>query len=179
MKSPGTGWLANLCAQFLPFFAFFVAAPFLLSALGQAEFGLLMILSLAPQIAGQLDFGLATAATLAGACALAVDASGDLYIGEYGGHKIRRVAHTTGIITTFAGTGDAGAAGDGGAATAAELDYPVALAGPGGVGLTRALGNLPGGLPFTLVTAANGRILHRKIGQIQAPDLEHWAASMV
>ena len=59
------------------------------------------------------------------------------------------------------------------------LDYPVALAGPGGVGLTRALGNLPGGLPFTLVTAANGRILHRKIGQIQAPDLEHWAASMV
>jgi len=62
-KSSGTGWLANLCAQFLPFFAFFVAAPFLLSALGQTEFGLLMIFSLAPQIAGQLDLGLATAAT--------------------------------------------------------------------------------------------------------------------
>ena len=57
------------------------------------------------------------------------------------------------------------------------LDYPVALAGPGGVGLTRALGNLPGGLPFTLVAAANGRILHRKIGQIQAQDLAQWASS--
>jgi hypothetical protein len=40
---------------------------------------------------------------------------------------VRRVS-PTGIITTVAGTGVQGSSGDGGAATAAQLDYPTGLA---------------------------------------------------
>ena len=42
-------------------------------------------------------------------------------------HCIRKIA-ATGIITTIAGTGVAGYAGDGGAATAAQLNKPVDVA---------------------------------------------------
>ena len=40
--------------------------------------------------------------------------------------RIREVNHATGVITTVAGNGIAGYSGDGGPATAAELDYPRA-----------------------------------------------------
>ena len=55
------------------------------------------------------------------------------------------------------------------------LAYPVAIATSGGMQLGRALGNLQGGLPFTVVFGAEGRIRHRKIGQVQAEDLSRWA----
>lgn len=55
------------------------------------------------------------------------------------------------------------------------LDFPVALAGPGGAQLGRSLGNLQGGLPFTVVLGADGRIAHRKIGQVKPEDLQRWA----
>ncbi|MBN9367440.1 MAG: TlpA family protein disulfide reductase [Comamonadaceae bacterium] len=55
------------------------------------------------------------------------------------------------------------------------LEYPVAIATSGGMQLGRALGNLQGGLPFTVVLGADGRIRHRKIGQVQAQDLARWA----
>ncbi len=51
-----------------------------------------------------------------------VDAKDDLYIADVGNQRIRRVNASTGIITTIAGTGTAGFTGDGGAATAAELN---------------------------------------------------------
>jgi cysteine-rich repeat protein len=50
---------------------------------------------------------------------LAVDAVGDVYIGD-GNGTIRRV-DTGGVITTVAGTGTAGFSGDGGPATSAQL----------------------------------------------------------
>lgn len=56
------------------------------------------------------------------------------------------------------------------------LDFPVAMAGQGGIELVRSLGNLQGGLPFTVVFAADGRILQRKMGQATAEDLRTWAA---
>jgi hypothetical protein len=56
------------------------------------------------------------------------DLNGDLIIPESGGARIRKVDHTTGIITTIAGTGTAGYAGDGGPATQAEINHPVDLA---------------------------------------------------
>jgi len=59
---------------------------------------------------------------------VALDAAGNLYVSEFGGHRIRRVAVVHGTITTIAGTGTAGFSGDGGSATAAELDYPAGLA---------------------------------------------------
>lgn len=57
---------------------------------------------------------------------LARDQEGNLYLADHGNHRIRRV-DTQGIITTVAGTGRPGYGGDGGIATQAELNSPVAL----------------------------------------------------
>jgi uncharacterized protein (TIGR03437 family) len=54
---------------------------------------------------------------------IAVDASGSLFIADYFNSRIRKV--TSGIISTVAGNGTRGFAGDGGAAAGAELDYPA------------------------------------------------------
>ncbi|EHL22990.1 Redoxin domain-containing protein [Acidovorax sp. NO-1] len=56
------------------------------------------------------------------------------------------------------------------------LEFPVGLAGLGGTDLGRSLGNLTGGLPFTVVLGASGRVLHRKMGQLTPQDLKQWAA---
>ncbi len=58
---------------------------------------------------------------------VAVDASGNVYIGDQGNNRIRKVA-TNGVITTIAGTGSPGSSGDGGLATAACLYLPSGLA---------------------------------------------------
>lgn len=55
------------------------------------------------------------------------------------------------------------------------LRFPVALAGLAGVELSRSLGNLSGGLPFTVVFGAAGKVLHRKMGRITPQDLTAWA----
>ena len=55
------------------------------------------------------------------------------------------------------------------------LDFPVGLAGLGGTELGRSLGNLTGGLPFTVVLGQGGKVLHRKMGQVTAQDLQLWA----
>ncbi len=59
--------------------------------------------------------------------ATAFDAAGNLYYAETGNHVVRKVT-SAGIITTVAGNGVQGFAGDGGLATAAELDSPAGLA---------------------------------------------------
>lgn len=56
------------------------------------------------------------------------------------------------------------------------LDFPVGLAGLSGTELGRSLGNLTGGLPFSVVMGADGSILHRKMGQVTAEDLTQWAS---
>ena len=73
------------------------------------------------------DGGAATAARILGAYAVAMDASGNTYIAEEGNSIIRKVS-TTGTISTYAGTGTAGYSGDGGAATAANLQNPSGVA---------------------------------------------------
>ena len=73
------------------------------------------------------DGGPAVDATLGEVNGAAVDAAGNVYLGDAGGHRIWKV-DTSGIITTFAGTGQAGHAGDGGPATEATFDYPASLA---------------------------------------------------
>ncbi len=57
---------------------------------------------------------------------VATDAAGNVYISDYGNHRIRKVSYATGIITTIAGTGVGGyiAAQDGGPATNAEIQNP-------------------------------------------------------
>lgn len=66
-------------------------------------------------------------AELNGPAGLAVDAAGNLYIADSGNHRIRMLG-PSGIVSTIAGTGTAGFSGDGGAAAAAELSYPAAVA---------------------------------------------------
>jgi len=71
--------------------------------------------------------------------ALAVDGTDSLYIADTFNNRVRKVS-PGGIITTFAGNGAAGYAGDGGPATAAQLDRPmgVAVDGSGAVYITSA-----------------------------------------
>ena len=73
------------------------------------------------------DGGPARRAGLAAPCALAVDAAGDLFIADYFNARIRKV-DLHGIITTVAGNGASGFAGDGGPATQASLSAPSAVA---------------------------------------------------
>jgi sugar lactone lactonase YvrE len=72
------------------------------------------------------DGGLATGASLNTPRYIAVDASGNVYIADTGNNRIRKVA-PDGIITTIAGNGTNGYAGDGGPATAASLAQPLGV----------------------------------------------------
>jgi len=73
------------------------------------------------------DGSAATAAQLNGPRGLALDAAGNLYIADSQNAKIRKVS-TSGTISTVAGSGTAGFGGDGAAATAAQLNFPTAVA---------------------------------------------------
>jgi sugar lactone lactonase YvrE len=66
------------------------------------------------------DGGPATQALLNTPQNVALDAAGNLYIGDTVGHRVRKV-DPNGIITTVAGTGQEGFSGDGGPATQAQL----------------------------------------------------------
>ena len=72
------------------------------------------------------DGGPATAATMSYPTAVAVDASGNLYISDQDNQRVRKVT-TAGIITTIAGTGTVGYNGDGIQATQAKLHFPTGL----------------------------------------------------
>ena len=54
------------------------------------------------------------------------------------------------------------------------LDFPIAMAGMPGADLSRSLGNLAGGLPFSLVLGSEGLVLQRKMGRLNAADLDAW-----
>lgn len=56
------------------------------------------------------------------------DRAGHLYIAERDNHVVRRVDARTGVISTFAGTGVSGFAGDGGPAASARLRGPHSIA---------------------------------------------------
>ena len=80
-----------------------------------------------PATAASVQFG-AGGFGNAGIAGVAVDASGNVYISDGTNNKIRVVTASTGIISTYAGTGTAGALGDGAAASAAQLSAPRGLA---------------------------------------------------
>jgi hypothetical protein len=71
------------------------------------------------------DGGPATEASFMGPFAVAADGNGGVYVGD--GARLRRI-DPSGVITTVAGTDDYGAQGDGGPASAAQLDVVYALA---------------------------------------------------
>ena len=78
-----------------------------------------------PGFAG--DGGPATEASLGILGGLAVDSAGNLFIADISNARVRKV-DTAGMITTVAGTGDRGFAGDGGPATEASLGAVGGLA---------------------------------------------------
>lgn len=92
--------------------------------------GLLVLVPLSPMAAGRGggtfagDGGLATEARLNNPHGVAADRAGNLYIADSSNDRIRRVDHQAGIITTIAGSGKRGFAGDGGAAMSAQLYFP-------------------------------------------------------
>jgi trimeric autotransporter adhesin len=74
------------------------------------------------------DGGLATAAAINLPTDVDFDSNGNLYIADWGNHRIRK-ADTAGVISTVAGngvtySGSSGFSGDGGPATAAQLNHP-------------------------------------------------------
>jgi hypothetical protein len=77
------------------------------------------------------DGGPATSATLDSPYAVTTDDVGNLYIADTYNSRIRKV-DAAGIISTIAGRGVDGFSGDGGQATAAELDHPHGVAYAGG-----------------------------------------------
>jgi uncharacterized protein (TIGR03437 family) len=81
--------------------------------------------SAGPGYAG--DGAVATSAQLYHPSGLAIDSSGNIYIADTGNSAVR-VVLPSGNIATVAGYGTSGFSGDGGLATSAKLNNPVALA---------------------------------------------------
>jgi uncharacterized protein (TIGR03437 family) len=78
-----------------------------------------------PGFAGDKD--VATGAQISQVHGVAADATGIVYFSDTGNNRIRKV-DAKGIITTFAGNGSQGFAGDGADATKATLWFPAGLA---------------------------------------------------
>lgn len=56
------------------------------------------------------------------------------------------------------------------------VTFPIGMAGLEGTDLTRQLGNLAGGLPFSVVFAADGGVRQRRMGRVHEADLKAWAS---
>ncbi len=69
--------------------------------------------------------GTGTAAAFNSPYGIVADASGNVYVGDAGNHRIRKIT-PAGVVSTFAGSGVAGATNATG--TAAQFDYPSGLA---------------------------------------------------
>ncbi len=102
------------------------------SGLSSTDSGVLTVIPLIHTVAGNGtrgysgDGGAATSAQLNYPADMAFDASGNFYIADRSNHRVRKV-NTSGIITTFAGTGTPGYSGDNGPATNAQLNYPTSV----------------------------------------------------
>lgn len=73
------------------------------------------------------DGGMATQAAMKQPHSIQFNSNGDLYICDIGNHRIRRVNMQSGIITTFAGTGERQPTPDGAALEGTPLNGPRAL----------------------------------------------------
>ncbi len=73
------------------------------------------------------DNGQATSAAINYPHGVDVDSSGNVYISDGANYRVRKVTISTGIITTYAGTGTNSYSGDGGVATSATISFPHQL----------------------------------------------------
>ena len=56
--------------------------------------------------------------------------------------------------------------------------YPIAIAGLDALEWVRSLGNLGGGLPFSVVLDSSGAPVQRKLGEVSAAELAAWVATV-
>jgi thiol-disulfide isomerase/thioredoxin len=54
------------------------------------------------------------------------------------------------------------------------LTFPIGIAGLAGIALSKSWGNLAGGLPFSVMMAADGHVMQRKMGKLSEEDLAIW-----
>lgn len=57
------------------------------------------------------------------------------------------------------------------------VKFPIGMAGLGGTELSKALGNTEGGLPYTVLFDASGRVVARKMGQLKPDELVRLTSS--
>jgi sugar lactone lactonase YvrE len=120
----------------------------------------------------------ATAANLWEPQSMALDGAGNMYIADTLHNKVRMVTApaagaATGIISTFAGTGDAGFSGDGGPASLAALNGPsgVAVDGAGNVYIADTGNNRIRKItPRHVITTVAGNGVPGFAGDTQAAD---------
>jgi len=74
------------------------------------------------------DGGPALAASFFEPHEIRFDRNGHLFVVERDAHVVRRVDAQTGLVSTVAGTGEAGFSGDGGPAVEAQLRQPISIA---------------------------------------------------
>jgi hypothetical protein len=117
------------------------------------------------------DGGLATAALLSSPISISGDNDGNIFIAEFSGARIRKVA-LNGIISTIAGNGNWGFSGDGGISTNASLNLPggIAVDGNGNI-LFADLGNnrVRGIYNSVLSAIPNGLSLKTYYGKASQP----------
>jgi sugar lactone lactonase YvrE len=97
------------------------------------------------------DGGPGPQATLSSPSGVAVAPNGDVYFVD--GTRVRRVSASTGVISTVAGDGRSGSAGNGGPAVKASLDFAFGGTGVGGLSDSIALG--PNGDVYLAETGNN------------------------
>ncbi|MFL6665135.1 MAG: TlpA family protein disulfide reductase [Rhizobacter sp.] len=54
------------------------------------------------------------------------------------------------------------------------ISFPIGLAGMAGAELSRTLGNIGGGLPFTVVFDRAGKVADHKVGALDEAHLKRW-----
>ncbi len=144
-----------------------------------------------PCLQAELNSPVGQAAPPAGR--IVVDAQDRIYIADTGNHVIRRI-DTDGTIDTIAGTGEPGLSGDGGPATAAQLDTPsdVAVGSNGVIYIADTMNHLvrmittDGTITTIAGTATRGfagdggpaadAVLDRPYGVEVGPDGDVWVA---
>jgi DNA-binding beta-propeller fold protein YncE len=94
----------------------------------EAETGIIRTIAGTGQAGYSGDGGPARQAPLQEPNDIVLDGQGRAFIADVRDHRVRVIDLTSGVISTFAGTGEAGSSGDGGPASRATLSGPRALA---------------------------------------------------